>query len=247
MQGSGARAGKVGGRELCPMRHVMTLFITHPGLSSSRDRVAMTLHKYPPRRILRLTSTPWYGIQRLVPGIVALLISAGAQAAQVEDVPAAIQDSDRGPGLLERPLELARELAATVDSEEGWYIQGSVWTTHFDPQPDHNNNQDLIGLERHRDDSYLWGAATFRHSFGERSWYGYTGKRFEFAGTPFNAKLTAGLLYGYRGEYRDKIPFNRFGVAPAVISSVGASYQRVGVDVVLLGAAAAMVNVGVRL
>ena len=149
--------------------------------------------------------------------------------------------------LLQRPLELARKLAAPEPAEPGWYVQGSVWTTHFDPQPDHNNNQDLIGLERHRDDSYLWGAATFRHSFGERSWYGYTGKRFEFAGTPFNAKLTAGLLYGYRGEYRDKIPLNRFGVAPAVIPSVGASYQRVGVDVVLLGAAAAMVNFGVRL
>lgn len=210
--------------------------------------VAMTLHPFSPSlcRAVRLTSTPWYGI-RLAPGIVALLISAGLQAAQVEEVPATKQDSGSGSGLLQRPLELARELAAPVDSEEGWYIQGSVWTTHFDPQPDHNNNQDLIGLERHRDDSYLWGAATFRHSFGERSWYGYTGKRFEFAGTPFNAKLTAGLLYGYRGEYRDKIPFNRFGVAPAVIPSVGATYQRVGVDVVLLGAAAAMVNVGVRL
>lgn len=149
--------------------------------------------------------------------------------------------------LLQRPLELACKLAAPEPAEPGWYVQGSVWTTHFDPQPDHNNNQDLIGLERHRDDSYLWGAATFRHSFGERSWYGYTGKRFEFAGTPFNAKLTAGLLYGYRGEYRDKIPLNRFGLAPAVIPSVGASYQRVGVDVALLGAAAAMVNVGVRL
>jgi len=208
----------------------------------------MTLHQLSlsHRGALRPTSTSKYDTRRLLPGIAALLISAGAQAGQVEDVPA-MQESNGGQGLLQRPLELARELAAPVDSEEGWYIQGSVWTTHFDPQPDHNNNQDLIGLERHRDDSYLWGAATFRHSFGERSWYGYTGKRFEFAGTPFNAKLTAGLLYGYRGEYRDKIPFNRFGVAPAVIPSVGASYQRVGVDVVLLGAAAAMVNVGVRL
>ena len=208
----------------------------------------MTLHQLSPthHQALRPTSTSKYDTRRLLPGIVALLISAGAQAGQVENVPA-MQESNGGQGLLQRPLELARELAAPVDSEEGWYIQGSVWTTHFDPQPDHNNNQDLIGLERHRDDSYLWGAATFRHSFGERSWYGYTGKRFEFAGTPFNAKLTAGLLYGYRGEYRDKIPFNRFGVAPAVIPSVGASYQRVGVDVVLLGAAAAMVNVGVRL
>lgn len=175
---------------------------------------------------------------------LALLFSSAELLAGDEVEGESAADSS---ALLQRPLELARKLAAPEPAEPGWYVQGSVWTTHFDPQPDHNNNQDLIGLERHRDDSYLWGAATFRHSFGERSWYGYTGKRFEFAGTPFNAKLTAGLLYGYRGEYRDKIPLNRFGVAPAVIPSVGASYQRVGVDVVLLGAAAAMVNVGVRL
>lgn len=175
---------------------------------------------------------------------LALLFSSAELLAGDEVEGGGAADSS---ALLQRPLELARKLAAPEPAEPGWYVQGSVWTTHFDPQPDHNNNQDLIGLERHRDDSYLWGAATFRHSFGERSWYGYTGKRFEFAGTPFNAKLTAGLLYGYRREYRDKIPLNRFGVAPAVIPSVGASYQRVGVDVVLLGAAAAMVNVGVRL
>lgn len=140
-----------------------------------------------------------------------------------------------------------RELAGPVDSQPYWYVQGSVWTKHFSPDPEHNNNQNLIGLERHRDDSYLWGAATFRHSFGGRSHYGYVGKRFDFAGTPFNAKLTAGLLHGYRGEYRDKIPFNRFGIAPAVIPSLGASYRRVGVDVVLLGTAATMVNVGFKL
>lgn len=35
--------------------------------------------------------------------------------------------------------------------------------------------------------------------------------------------------------------------APAVIPSVGVSYQRVGVDLVLLGGAASMVNIGVKL
>ena len=177
-------------------------------------------------------------------GAAVLLFNLGAQAGPLEE-PVSTLDSE--PGLLQRSLQLAEELAAPVASESGWYAQTSVWTTHFDPQPDHNNNQELIGLERHRGDSYLWGGATFRHSFGERAWYGYAGKRFEFEGTPFNAKLTGGLLYGYRGEYRDKIPLNRFGVAPAVIPSVGVSYRRVGADVVFLGAAAAMINIGVRL
>ncbi len=148
--------------------------------------------------------------------------------------------------LLAEAKELLEELVAPVPAEPYWYVQGSVWTTHFKPQSEHNNNQDLIGIERHRDDSYLWGAATFRHSFGGRSYYAYGGKRFDFSGTPFNAKLTAGLLHGYRGEYRDKIPLNRFGIAPAIIPSVGVSYGPLGVDLVLLGGAATMVNVGIK-
>ncbi|WP_193072626.1 sn-glycerol-3-phosphate transporter [Pseudomonas sp. FME51] len=148
--------------------------------------------------------------------------------------------------LLDETKELLGELVAPVPAEPYWYVQGSVWTTHFSPQPDHNNHQDLIGIERHRENSYLWGAATFRHSFGGRSYYAYGGKRFDFSGTPFNAKLTAGLMHGYKGEYRDKIPLNHFGIAPVVIPSVGASCGPVGVDLVLLGAAATMVNVGIK-
>ncbi len=144
-------------------------------------------------------------------------------------------------------VELAEQLVAPVEAEPYWYVQTSVYTRHWSPEPDHNNNQDLIGLERHRADSYLWGASTFRHSFGVRSTYVYGGKRYDFAGTPFHAKLTAGLLHGYRNEYRDKIPLNRFGIAPAIIPSLGVNYGRVGADFVILGTAAGMINVGVRL
>jgi hypothetical protein len=179
-------------------------------------------------------------------GAVGLVAWCASTSLQAEQAPAQ-HPGDTEKGVLAWSLQQARALAAPQESEPGWYAQTSVWTTHFDPQPDHNNNQELIGLERHRDDSYLWGGATFRHSFGERAWYGYAGKRFQFADTPFNAKLTGGLLYGYRGEYRDKIPLNRFGIAPAVIPSVGVNYQRVGVDLVLLGGAATMVNIGVKL
>lgn len=144
-------------------------------------------------------------------------------------------------------VELAEQLIAPAEAEPFWYVQTSVYTRHWSPEPDHNNNQDLIGLERHRADSYLWGASTFRHSFGVRSTYVYGGKRYDFAGTPFHAKVTAGLLHGYRNEYRDKIPLNRFGIAPAIIPSLGVNYGRVGADFVVLGTAAAMINVGVRL
>ena len=59
-------------------------------------------------------------------------------------------------------------------------------------------------------------------------------------------KLTGGLLEGYHGEYRDKIPLNRFGVAPVIIPSVGAHYGPVAAELVLLGANAAMITTGLR-
>lgn len=144
-------------------------------------------------------------------------------------------------------ISFATDLFKPVPAQPYWYVQTSVYTKHFNPNPKHNNNQDLIGLERHTANSYLLGGATFRHSFGQRSYYGYTGKRFDFAGTPFYGKVTAGLLYGYKGEYRDKIPFNRFEIAPAVIPSFGVKYRRLGAEILLLGTAATMINVGIEL
>ncbi|MFZ2290034.1 MAG: sn-glycerol-3-phosphate transporter [Halopseudomonas yangmingensis] len=175
--------------------------------------------------------------------LLAFLLGALVAPVLADDTPA--------DGSLQRGWQHARDttlqLFGPEPAQDGWYVQTSVWTSHYSPEPDHNNNQDLISVERWRDDSYLWGAATFRHSFSERANYVYVGKRFGFGGTPFNAKLTGGLLQGYRGEYRDKIPLNQLGVAPVIIPSVGVSYQRVGADLVFLGAAALMVNVGVRL
>lgn len=127
-----------------------------------------------------------------------------------------------------------------------WYLQTSVYTRHFSPDPEHNNNQDLIGLERHDPSGWLFGGATFRNSFSQRSNYAYAGKRYESANYPVYIKLTGGLLEGYHGKYQDKIPLNHFGVAPVIIPSVGAHYGPVAAELVLLGFNAAMVTSGVR-
>ncbi|HZJ94177.1 MAG TPA: sn-glycerol-3-phosphate transporter [Thiopseudomonas sp.] len=138
-------------------------------------------------------------------------------------------------------------LTKPVPAEPYWYLQTSVYTTHYKPKSAHNNNQELIGLERHTENSYLMGGATFLHSYGKRSYYGYVGKRYGFASSPFYGKISAGLLYGYKGKYRDKIPLNHFEIAPAIVPSIGVQYRSVAAEVVLLGAAASMVTVGVKL
>lgn len=148
-------------------------------------------------------------------------------------------------------------------------LQTSVWTKHYSPEPDHNNNQDLINLEWQAPESvrfdwqqdgaavqrmpwlgdvnWVLGGAHFRNSFSQRSTYLYGGARYDFyasGNTRMYAKVTAGLLHGYRGEYRDKIPFNRFGVAPAILPAVGLEYRRLNVEMIPFGTAGVMFNVG---
>ncbi|MBO5390664.1 MAG: sn-glycerol-3-phosphate transporter [Pseudomonas sp.] len=134
----------------------------------------------------------------------------------------------------------------TQDDKGFWYLQTSVYTRHFSPDSKHNNNQDLIGIERNEASGLVYGVATFRNSFSQRSFYTYAGKRFDSDTYPVYLKLTGGLLQGYRGEYKNKIPLNRFGIAPVIIPSVGAHYGPVAAELVLLGFNAAMITTGVR-
>lgn len=136
------------------------------------------------------------------------------------------------------------KLIEPIPTEPYWYIQTSLLTRHFNPKPEHNNHQKLIGIERNRDDSYIWGGATFLNSFEQRSFYAYGGKRFDFSGTPFYTKLTGGFIHGYKGEYRDKVPFNKFKIAPVILPSIGIKFSRIQADAILLGANALIVTVG---
>ncbi|MGF6671429.1 MULTISPECIES: sn-glycerol-3-phosphate transporter [Pseudomonas] len=138
---------------------------------------------------------------------------------------------------------------ATNDSQKDdgfWYAQTSVYTRHYSPDPEHNNHQDLIGIERNQASGWVLGGATFRNSFSQRSNYAYVGKRYDSREYPVYLKVTGGLLQGYRGDYKDKIPLNRFGVAPVIIPSVGTHYGPLAAELVFLGANAAMVTTGVR-
>lgn len=86
------------------------------------------------------------------------------------------------PLVLFTALLLAAPLAWSAESDgdgDYWYLQTSVITRHWSHDPEHNNHQDLIGLERNRADGWVWGGATFRNSFSQRSNYVYAGKRFD--------------------------------------------------------------------
>jgi hypothetical protein len=137
-------------------------------------------------------------------------------------------------------LNLSQESAV-----EQRYLYSSLYTKHYAPEPNHVNDQNMIGLEFGMPGNRLWGFAIFDNSFGQKSKYLYIGKKWHvFESHRFYFKLTGGLLHGYEEPYEDKIPLNGLGTAPAVVPAIGYSYKSLFVEFAQLGLAAGMINVG---
>jgi len=129
----------------------------------------------------------------------------------------------------------------------GWNIQTSLYTKHWDEDPDHTNHQKLIGPELVFENDYLVGLAIFRNSFDQPSQYLYIGKTWRlFRSEYFYFKLTGGLLHGYKETFEDKIPLNGLGVAPAILPSFGFRYKRVMLEAQIAGTAALTITGGLR-
>lgn len=126
-------------------------------------------------------------------------------------------------------------------------LNTTVYTRHFYDNAHHNNYQHTIDLERWQANGWLQGGAILRNSFDQPIQYVYLGR----AWRPLDSfpaayiKLTGGLVHGYKGEYRDKIPLNHYGVAPALLPSIGLSNKYFIGEVLLFGTAGFLVNVGV--
>ena len=128
-----------------------------------------------------------------------------------------------------------------------WLIQASVYTDHFDTDQQHAK-QNLFGVEWWAADGWLLGAAAFRNSFDQASQYVYMGKLWRpLDKFPLmHLKLTWGILHGYKGEYKDKIPLNSdSGYAPVLVPSIGLSGKRFTTDLVFFGTAGALITIGV--
>lgn len=150
------------------------------------------------------------------------------------------------------PCLLADESNAETDSGSGWKITGwnlnfSLYTKHFDPDPEHVNNQKLIAPEILFENGYLAGVAVFDNSFGQPSQFLFMGRTWPLWGSEnWYVKLMGGLLHGYKDPYDDKIPLNELGVAPAIVPSLGFKYKRVMLEANLGGLAVVTITGGIR-
>lgn len=108
------------------------------------------------------------------------------------------------------------------ESSSKWDLTISPVAYHWSTNPDHKR-VNLISIDRHLKGGRFCGIAFFTNSFGQASTYGYVGQKWDnlFGYPKLFSKVSAGLIYGYRGEHQDKLPFNDLGVAPVIIPSLG--------------------------
>lgn len=146
--------------------------------------------------------------------------------------------------LLGTILLLVAGNAAAFEIKE-WRFRTSLYTRHWDPEPEHDNSTALINFEFETSKKWFYGFAWFDNSFGQPSQYlyaGYSWKLFRKDWAYFS--LSGGLLNGYDEPNENKIPLNGLGIAPAMIPTFGVKHKRVFAEVQILGNAAIVVTAG---
>lgn len=134
-----------------------------------------------------------------------------------------------------------------LSKKEGdrYYVGFAPYTHHYHRSTEHKYVW-LIGLERERTDSAIAGITFFSNSFGQSSTYIYPwGQVYRelFGHPPLYAKLSAGLLYGYRIPFEDKVPLNYNGFSPGAVATIGWEFEgRKQVDLNFLGTSAVMLK-----
>ncbi len=152
----------------------------------------------------------------------------------------------------------AQETGIRLAQEGDWYQKltrnlgfvrsvayASLYTTHYDPKPEHVNHQNMLGFELETKGKQVYGLAIFDNSFGQNSEYLYTGKKWHnFRSERMYFKLTGGLLHGYKEPYENKIPLNELGIAPALVLTLGYQHKGLVIEFSQLGLSAGIITVG---
>lgn len=136
-----------------------------------------------------------------------------------------------------------------ADSGDYWRLMASPYTIHYGYDPEHEPVY-MIGLERQRSDGWVWGGTYFSNSFGQPSGYVYVGEKV-IGFSPWDKlffQWTAGVMYGYKEPYEDKVPFNVNGFSPGVTASLGWQFTReFSVQAIALGTAGLMFQLAIDL
>ena len=134
----------------------------------------------------------------------------------------------------------ARAASPAPDAGQQWTLTFSPLVYHWKYDPDHKPAF-IFALERRVAGNRFCGLSLFQNSFGQPSAYAYVGQRWDhIAGLPqLSAKLAAGVIYGYTGQYEDKVPLHWNGFFPGVAPSLVYQFSpQDSLDLLVLGTAA---------
>lgn len=108
-----------------------------------------------------------------------------------------------------------------------WRLAVSPFSHHWRYSEEHTNVY-ALGIERQYDDRWLLGGSLFQNSFGQPSSYVYIGKRVNevFGQPPLFFQWSVGVMYGYVGQYKSKVPLNVGGFSPGALVSLGWQFNR---------------------
>lgn len=121
----------------------------------------------------------------------------------------------------------------------------SPYTHHWSSDPEHQQVY-AVSLSRLLPNDRYCGFSLFRNSFGQPSAYAFIGKSWRglLPQVPqLYVSASAGIIYGYVGKYKDKVPLNVGGFSPVIIPAIGYRFApNASFEIQLLGTAAFMVG-----
>lgn len=128
-------------------------------------------------------------------------------------------------------------------------LQTDILTQHWETQF-YNEDPSLVVLEYHKDNSKLYGIASFENSFYQSSWYVYKGKTYSiYQNQDFRLrwKVTYGIVHGYDDEGGNYGGFiNQLGTFPAILPTIGFNYKHLVVELIPLANEGFMITSGLR-
>lgn len=142
------------------------------------------------------------------------------------------------------------DAAASSDSTQPrWEVFASPYTHHWSQDPEHRPVK-AVSLSRLLPNERYCGASLFTNSFGQPSAYAYTGWIWP---QPLDAvprlygTVSLGIIYGYVGSYKSKVPLNVGGFSPVIIPAMGYRMTpNIALEVQFLGNAAVMFGSSIR-
>lgn len=133
--------------------------------------------------------------------------------------------------------------SATEPASYRYELFASPYTYHWTHSEEHKA-VGAVTLSRLLPNERFCGFSLFRNSFGQPSAYAFTGWSWPtlFESQPnIYGTVSAGIIYGYVGKYKNKVPLNVGGFAPVVIPAVGYRLSpKAAVELQILGTAAVM-------